>query len=62
MFKVSQRVGVEFKRSDAPRMTTSMRVAMQRLQLDALCVVYPGAHHYPMAKCVEAIPLWVVLQ
>lgn len=61
MFKGSQRVGVEFKRSDAPRMTPSMRIAMHDLHLDALYVVYPGAHRYPLADGVEAVPLWALL-
>jgi len=61
LFKGNQRVGVEFKRSDAPRITPSMRIAMQDLRLDALYVVYPGAHRYPLADGVEAVPLWSLL-
>ena len=62
MFKGGQRVGVEFKRADAPRVTTSMRVAMSDLKLDALYVVYPGLHRYKLADRVEAVPLWAVLK
>ncbi len=57
MFKDNRRVGVEFKRSDAPKLTPSMRIAMQDLRLDALYVVYPGTHRYALAPGVEAVPL-----
>ena len=61
MFKNGQRIGVEFKRADAPRFSTSMRIAMQDLKLDALYVVYPGLHRYKLADKVEAVPLWAML-
>lgn len=57
MFKDGLRVGVEFKRSDAPSMTRSMHVAMADLQLDALYVVYPGQRRYHLAERVEVVPL-----
>jgi uncharacterized protein len=38
-----------------------MRIAMHDLKLDALYVVYPGLHRYPMGEGVEAVPLWAVL-
>ncbi|MEJ8835581.1 ATP-binding protein [Ramlibacter sp. AN1133] len=61
MFRGERRIGVEFKRSDAPRMTPSMRIARDDLRLDALYVVYPGRHRYALADGVEAVPLWAVL-
>ena len=61
LFKGDQRVGVEFKRADAPHVTPSMRIAMQDLKLDALYVVYPGAHLHPLANKMEAVPLWALL-
>ena len=57
MFKDGQRVGVEFKRTDAPQLTPSMRIALQDLALDALYVVYPGDRRYTLAQRVEAVPL-----
>jgi len=57
MFRYGKRVGVEFKRVDAPRLTPSMRTAMADLKLDALYVVYPGDRRYAMADRVEAVPL-----
>jgi uncharacterized protein len=61
LFKDERRIGVEFKRSDAPRFTPSMRIAMEDLRLDALYVVYPGPHRYPLAPKVEAVPLTALL-
>lgn len=65
MFKHGLRVGVEFKRVDAPKMTASMYIALQDLHLDALYVVYPGEQRYtlllasatPSGVGVQAIPL-----
>lgn len=56
-----QRIGVEFKRADAPRTTSSMHIAMADLKLDALYVVYPGLHRYRLADGIEAVPLGALL-
>ena len=61
MLQGSQRIGVEFKRADAPHVTPSMRVAIDDLKLDALYVVYPGAHRFRLADGIEAVPLWAML-
>ncbi len=61
MLKGQQRVGVEFKRADAPRLTPSMRIAMHDLKLDSLYVVYPGAQRFSLSAGVEAVPLWALM-
>lgn len=61
MLQGSQRIGVEFKRADAPRVTPSMRIAMHDLKLDALYVVHPGPHRFSLGEGVEAVPLWGML-
>ncbi|GAB3764175.1 ATP-binding protein [Ramlibacter monticola] len=61
MLRGSRRIGVEFKRADAPRVTPSMRIAIDDLKLDSLYVVYPGAQRFQMAGGVEAVPLWALL-
>jgi hypothetical protein len=55
-----KRIGVEFKRMDAPRMTKSMRVVMQDLELDQLYVIYPGTRRYTLDDHVEAVPLEMI--
>jgi predicted AAA+ superfamily ATPase len=57
MFRYGRRVGVAFKRSDAPSMTRSMHVALADLRLDALYVVYPGSSRYRLADKVEVVPV-----
>jgi predicted AAA+ superfamily ATPase len=52
-----QLYGVECKRADAPRMTPSMRNALQDLGLARIAVVYPGSKRYPIAERVEAVPV-----
>lgn len=61
LLKDGQRVGVEVKRNDAPRLTPSMTIALNDLRLDALYVVYPGDRRYPLAPRIEAVPLWALL-
>ena len=61
MFRGQRRIGVEFKRADAPRVTPSMRIAIADLKLDALYVVHPGLHRFPMGEGIEAVPLWALL-
>lgn len=51
-----RRIGVEIKRMDAPRLTPSMRIAMEDLKLERLTVVYPGTKRYPLAEGVEVMP------
>lgn len=52
----SHRLGFEVKRADAPRLSTSMRSAMQDLALDQLWVIYPGTRRYRLAERVTALP------
>ena len=49
--------GVEVKYQDAPRLTRSMRVAMDDLDLAGLWVVYPGRTAYRLADTVQVVPL-----
>jgi|GEM_PF-1153250 predicted AAA+ superfamily ATPase len=52
-----RRLGFAVKFSEAPRLTASMRSAAEQLKLDHLWVVYPGAHEFPMAEGITALPL-----
>lgn len=49
--------GVEVKFSEAPRVTRSMRVALDNLNLEHLWVVYPGQKAYPVHEKVTVWPL-----
>jgi predicted AAA+ superfamily ATPase len=56
MMRGSRRVGVEVKRSDAPSLTPSMRIALNDLRLDKLWVIYPGQQRYDSNERASAIP------
>lgn len=51
-----ERVGVEVKRTDRPRLTPSIHHAMEDLGLDRAVVVHAGASRFQLAAGVEAIP------
>lgn len=57
LIKNGRRLGVDCKRVDAPRLTASMRTAVNDLELSKLFVIYPGLHAYPLAEAIDAIPL-----
>ena len=57
LVKNGLRIGIEFKRSDAPRLTPSMRTSLTDLELDRLVVIYPGIRRYSLAEGVEVLPL-----
>ena len=52
-----RRYGVEFKFSEAPKVTRSMRIALDDLKLDRLWIIYPGEHQYPVDEKLEVWPL-----
>lgn len=52
-----RRYGVEVKFQDAPRLTPSMRVALDDLGLERLTVLYPGDRRYELSRGVAVVPL-----
>lgn len=52
-----KRYGFEFKHSDAPGVTRSMKVAFEDLSLEHLWVVYPGQESYQLAERITAIAI-----
>ena len=52
----NRRYGFEVKRSEAPRLTASMRTAFDTLGLERLDVVHAGTQGYPMAPGIRALP------
>ena len=52
----TRRYGFEVKRSEAPRLTRSMRSALETLNLDRLDVVHAGTERYRLAPGVRALP------
>jgi hypothetical protein len=49
--------GVECKRADTPRLTPSIRIALDDLKLKSVFIIYPGIQRFPLTRQVEAVPL-----
>jgi hypothetical protein len=62
MVKEGQMLGVECKMVDAPRLTPSMKIAMEDLKLAQLTVVYPGSVRYVLMNHVQVVPLSEVVK
>ena len=58
----AERRGFEFKRTAAPSLTPSMRIAVEDLNLDSLEVVHAGGDAFPLARNVRAVPLARLLE
>jgi predicted AAA+ superfamily ATPase len=57
MFIRGKRIGIEFKRMDAPKLSASMKISMEDLKLNRLLVIYPGSQSYRLAQNIEVVPL-----
>ena len=52
-----RRVGLEFRRTSAPRMTRSMHSALNDLRLHRVLVVFPGDSRFRLHERVDAVGL-----
>jgi predicted AAA+ superfamily ATPase len=50
-------IGIEFKYADAPRITPSMKSAIEDLKLDRLFIIYPGNKDYPLSDKIHVYEL-----
>ena len=57
-----RRYGVEVKFNEAPKVTRSMRIAMDNLGLDHLWIIYPGTHTYPADELITVLPIQKVTE
>ena len=57
VFEGSRRIGLEFKRTSAPRMTRSMHSALGDLKLDRIFVLFPGDTRFRLHERVDAVGL-----
>ena len=55
LFKGGRRLGFEFKYTDAPKLTPSMKIAFDDLKLDHLTIIYPGEKQYDLNDNVSVI-------
>lgn len=60
IIKYGKKIGFEFKYTQSPKITKSMHIALQDLQLDHLVLVYPGSKVFPLADKITAVGLDLV--
>ena len=53
----SKKWGFEFKFTESPEMTKSMRIALHDLKLERLYIVYPGNQSVQLDEKIELVPL-----
>lgn len=58
----NRRRGFEIKRTSAPKVTRSMRSAVENLNLEDLVVVHAGEDSYPLARGIRAVSLSRLLE
>lgn len=55
IIKDGKRIGFEFKHTDFPRITSSMRMALETLMLDHLYIIFPYANNsFPLSDSITA--------
>lgn len=60
-----RRLGFEFKRTVAPKVTKSMHIALEDLKLDRLDVVHAGEETFPLGERIRAVGMgrvWVDIE
>jgi uncharacterized protein len=57
VIKNNKRLGFEIKYTDRPKLTPSMKISLETLQLNSLFIIYPGEVRFKIAEGVEACGL-----
>ena len=57
LFHKGKRFGVEIKRTDAPTVTPSIRIAQETLGLSRVSVITPSDRSYDLSKDVRVVAL-----
>jgi predicted AAA+ superfamily ATPase len=55
IFKNGKRIGFEFKYTDSPKITSSMKISLEDLELDQIKVIFPGNISFRMSDKIEAV-------
>lgn len=61
IFKDGKRTGFEFKYTDAPKITSSMRISLEDLKLDQIKVIFPGSINFKLSEKIEAVGLQTLI-
>ncbi|MCH9633618.1 MAG: hypothetical protein S4CHLAM7_03490 [Chlamydiae bacterium] len=62
LFVDGKRFGFEFKWADSPRLTKSLKIAHESLNLDKSTIIYPGKKSYPLQEDILVIGLEAYLK
>lgn len=62
LFRNGKRLGFEVKYTSTPKVTSSQRIALEQLGLDALTIVCPGSADYPLEEKIHVAGLSRVVQ
>jgi predicted AAA+ superfamily ATPase len=57
IIKNGRRLGFEIKYTEKPKITSSLKAAVELLKLDQAWVVYPGTESFSLSENIEALPL-----
>lgn len=57
IIKDGKKMGFEFKHSSGPKLTKSMQIAQEALNLSSLTIIYPGDKSYPLSETINCIGL-----
>jgi predicted AAA+ superfamily ATPase len=55
IFRNGKRIGFEFKYTDAPKITSSMKISLEDLKLDQIKVIFPGNISFRLSEKIEAV-------
>ncbi|MCC2624317.1 MAG: putative superfamily ATPase [Burkholderiales bacterium] len=57
ILKNGKKLGFEFKMSEAPKITPSIKIIIEELNLDSLAIIYPGNRIYTLEHNIVVIPI-----
>jgi len=57
IFKNGRRIGFEFKYTDTPKITPSMKLSLEYLKLDQIKVIFPGNIKFKLSEQIDAVGL-----
>lgn len=57
IIKNGKRFGFEFKYTDHPKVTKSMQIALEDLELTNITLISPGKHNFPLTENIRAVGL-----
>ncbi len=57
VFKDGKRIGFEFKYTDTPKITSSMKTCLEDLKLNKITVIFPGNLQFKLSDKIEAVGL-----